>query len=118
MSDHRAARNRLAIEANHFGLDTDTAARLAARAESMGLLSDQMPEIDALEALAEGEWEYGVQSREYSEHAKMWSGWGHFAIPFDKQRTRESCEQFIKGRLSTRFEYRLVRRRVSPTEVI
>lgn len=71
-----------------------------------------------IEALAEEEWEYGVQSREYSEYAKMWSGWGHFAIPFDKQRTRESCEQFIKGRLDPRFEYRLVRRRASPVEVV
>lgn len=70
------------------------------------------------EALAEETWEYGVQSREYSESAKMWSGWGHFAIPFDKQRTRESREQFIKGRLDPRFEYRIVRRRVSPVEVV
>lgn len=51
MSDHKPARNRLAIEANHFGLNADTAARLAARAESMGLLSDQMPEIDAVAEL-------------------------------------------------------------------
>ena len=58
------------------------------------------------------EWEYGVQSRECSENAD----WGHFAIPFEKQRTRESCEQFIKGRLGPRFEYRLVRRRVSQLE--
>lgn len=71
-----------------------------------------------IEALATEEWEYGVQSCEYSESAKMWSGWGHFAIPFEKQRTRESCEQFIKGRLDPRFEYRLVRRRISLLEVV
>lgn len=62
----------------------------------------------------EDQWQYGVQSRECSENAD----WGHFAIPFEKQRTRESCEQFIKGRLNPRFEYRLVRRSFSPVEVV
>lgn len=88
---------------------TDAAQALA----DAGLLMPDSPTPD------EEEWEYGVQSREYSEYAKMWSGWGHFAIPFEKQRTRESCEQFIKGRQQdSRFEYRLVRRRVSPVEVV
>lgn len=51
MSDHKPARNRLAIEANHFGLDTDTAVRLAARAESMGLLSEQVGSADESAAI-------------------------------------------------------------------
>lgn len=72
MSDHRAARNRLAIEANHFGLDADTAARLAARAESMGLLSDQMPEIDALETLAHMSSVYRLEARHAPGSDNWW----------------------------------------------
>ena len=70
----------------------------------------------ALRTIAEETWEYGVQGREL-DPIDGWLPWTP-TIPFHKGGTHRSCQRFIEGRSWHNFEYRIVRRRVSRSEVV